>query len=175
MKRIFEIVCLFLFAAGVPAIGDDALPAQPAPLSKGTFLITGLHCPPCTKTLESSLKSRPGIRSVQIDWKTKNARIEFDEAVVPAQKVSQLIGTTPHMMGAQMRYGGWLALKVPAVMDDASAAPVKAALAKLAGIKSVTAYPAQHAVGIQFTPDGKLRSVEVIELLQRAGIEATNY
>lgn len=148
--------------------------ADPRP-THATFLITGLHCPPCTKTLERSLKTQPGIRTAQVDWKTKNARIEFDEAVVPAQRVSQLIGSTPHMMGARMQYGGWLALKVPMVTDEASAAPVKAALQKVTGVKSVAAYPGQNAVGIQFAPDGKVGSEDLLKALHDAGIEATNY
>lgn len=144
-------------------------------LTHATFLITGLHCPPCTKTLESALKMQPGIRAVQVDWKTKNARIEFDEAVLSAQRVSQLIGSTPHMMGARMQYGGWLALKVPVVIDEAAATPVKAALQKVTGVKSVAAYPGQNAVGIQFTPDGKVGSEDLLKVLRDAGIEATNY
>ena len=142
--------------------------------TKATFLVTGLHCPPCTKTVEGSLAKTKGVKSVSVDWRTKNAKIEFDEAVLPAQALAQKIAGTPHMMGGGMRYGGWLALKVPSVKDDASGKAVKEALANVEGISQVAPYPAQHSVGIAFSGKGQITSQEVIDLLAKAGIEASN-
>ena len=114
------------------------------------------------------------MKSVSVDWRTKNAKIEFDESILPAQALAQKIAGTPHMMGRGMQYGGWLALKVPSVKDDASGKAVKDALAKTEGISQVAVYPAQHSVGIQFSGKGKMTSQEVIDLLAKAGIEASN-
>ncbi len=69
---------------------DPTTPRSSTP-TKATYLIGGLHCPPCTRTVETSLKKIDGVRSVEVDWKGKYARIEFDEAVLPAQRVGQLI------------------------------------------------------------------------------------
>src|SRR5450631_2341961 len=71
-----------------------------ADVVKATYVVTGLHCPPCTKTVESSLRKMKGIHSINVDWTSKNAQIEFDESVLPAQKVARLIADTPHMMGS---------------------------------------------------------------------------
>jgi copper chaperone CopZ len=135
------------------------------------YLITGLHCPPCTRTVESSLQRAKGIHSIKVDWKTKQARIEFDESVVSAQKVARLIADTPHMMGANMHYGGWLALKVPDVKDEAKAKQVKEILSKLEGVKQVAIYPKQQSVAIAFVAKGDLTSAQLIDALSRIGIK----
>lgn len=169
MKTLFA-VCATLVALTTNLILAD----EAAVPTEGTYLITGLHCPPCTKTVESSLTRVKGVKSVSVDWRTKNAKIEFDEVILPAQVLAQKIAETPHMMGRDMQYAGWLSLKVPSVKDDATGKVVKEALANVEGISRVVAYPAQHAIGIAFKPNGKMTSHKVIELLAAAGIEASN-
>src|SRR4051794_10457540 len=63
-------------------------------LKKATFTITGLHCPPCTRTVQSSLAKVPGVKSATVDWKTKSAKVEFDESKTSAQKLAQLVAGT---------------------------------------------------------------------------------
>jgi len=140
-----------------------------------TYMITGLHCPACTKTVEASLSKTPAIQSINVDWKTKDAKIEFDESKVSAQQVAQLIAATPHMMGPSMHYDGWLVLKTPDVKDDASAAKAKGALQKIAGVKSVNGFPDKHLVEIQFTADGKTSSQQLIDALSAVGLKAENF
>jgi copper chaperone CopZ len=150
-------------------------PIYSAEPTKATFLVTGLHCPPCTSTVHSSLARVRGIKSVTVDWNTKNAKIEFDESVLPAQALATAIEGTPHMMGSGMRYGGWLALKIPSVTDAASGQKAKEALSKVAGVRSVAVYPAQRSVGVLFARNGTLSSQQLIEALAKEGIEASNF
>ena len=168
---ICSLALIALLTSPVATLRVDDAEAKP---TKATYLVTGLHCPPCTKTVEGSLAKTKGVKSVSVDWRTKNAKIEFDESVLSAQVLAQKIAGTPHMMGRGMQYGGWLALKVPSVKDDASGKAVKDALAKTEGISQVAVYPAQHSVGIQFSAKGKMTSQEVIDLLAKAGIDASN-
>lgn len=116
-----------------------------------------------------------GVKSVKVDWKTKNAKIEFDEAALPAQKLALLIADTPHMMGGNLHYGGWLALKASEIEDDASAERAKEALSKLEGVKRVVAYPKKHSLGVQFTGEGEITSHQLIEALTAAGFTGENY
>ena len=164
------------------AVATIALPVwsataqEPAKTStKATYLITGLHCPPCTRTVEGSLARIKGVKSVSVNWNTKNAKIEFDESVLPAQALAAAVEGTPHMMGGGMRYGSWLALKVPSITDDASGAKVKEALGKIDGVKSVAVYPKQHSAAVLFAGKGSLSSEQVIEALAKAEIEASNF
>lgn len=165
---------LLAFATG--AVAEE--PVQKADsdhqLTKATYLITGLHCPPCTRTVESSLGKVEGIKSIKVDWKTKNARIEFDEAILPAQRVAQLIAATPHMMGGNLHYDGWLALNVEELRDDATGKPIKETLGKIEGVKTVALYPKHHSVGVQFAAKGDVTDRQLIDALTQAGYHAKN-
>lgn len=88
---------LLILATAWPMTGIVSA-AEPA---KRTFLVQGLHCPPCTRTVEASLKSLKGVgRHSSSSWNSKNAWITFDESVVSAQQIAGSIAATPHMMGA---------------------------------------------------------------------------
>jgi hypothetical protein len=82
---------------------------------------------------------------------------------------------TPHMMGAGMRYAGWLALKIPSVTDEASGQKVKDALGKIEGIKTVAVYPQQHSAAVLFAGKGTASSKQLLDALAKDGIEATNF
>ncbi len=143
--------------------------------TKATFLMMGLHCPPCTGTVQNGLSRVKGVKSVAVDWNTKKAVIQFDEAVLPAQALAAAIDGTPHMMGRGMRYAGWLALKVPSITDDASGQKVKDVLGKLEGVKGVAVYPVQHSSAVLFAGTGTVSTQQVIDALAKEGIEATNF
>src|SRR6267142_7205817 len=87
--------------------GSPVYSQEPAGSTKAIFQIIGLHCPPCTNTVQSSLSRVKGIKSVAVDWNAKNAKVVFDENVLPAQSLAAAIDGTPHMMGASMHYSGW--------------------------------------------------------------------
>lgn len=177
MSKIFGFFISGIVTWSIAATAAEPAQQTPPPpvATKATYLITGLHCPPCTRTVESSLRKVKGVRSVTVNWKSKNARIEFDENALPAQKLAQAIAGTPHMMGGDMQYGGWLVLKVPKLDDDAAAKQVKEILSKVAGVKRVATYPTQHSVGVEFDAKGDLTSRELIEALDGAGIKADNF
>ena len=176
MKSFFmsALAALSLYATSIAADQPVRSANDKHSLTMSTYLITGLHCPPCTRTVESSLVRVEGIHSVKVDWKSKNAQVEFDEAVIPAQKISTLIAATPHMMGGNLHYGGWLALKVSEVDSDTSAKPVEAVLEKIAGVAHTTAYPKQHSVAVQFSGKGDVTSDQLISALTKAGFHAAN-
>jgi copper chaperone CopZ len=183
ISRLFATMAIALLAAGslmadYPAKSDkpaeSKAPEAKASPTQATFLITGLHCPPCTRTVEASLKRTKGIKSVSVDWRTHNAKIEFDEALLPAQSLSQLIAGTPHMMGGGMQYGGWLALKADGVKEEKTAEAAKAALQKVPGVVKVHVYPEQESVGVLFDGKGKATSAQLVAALQEAGIKGSN-
>jgi copper chaperone CopZ len=171
MNKTLLSLCVVstLTTGSVWAAGETALNA-----TVETYMITGLHCPACTKTIEASLSKTPGIQSIKVDWKTKDAKIAFDESKVSAQQVAQLIAATPHMMGPSMNYDGWLVLKTPDMKDDATA-KAKDALQKVAGVKSVNTFPDKHLVEIQFTADGKTNSQQLVDALSAVGLKAENF
>ncbi len=167
----WTMIALTAIALGSLSAGrlDSAEP------TKATFLVTGLHCPPCTSTVQGSLSRVKGVKSVSVDWNTKHANVVYDESVLPAQSLASAIENTPHMMGAGMRYGGWVALTAPSVTDDASGQEAKDALSKVEGVKTVTVYPAQHKLAVLFAGKGSASSQQLIDALAKEGIAAGNY
>lgn len=166
--------CVWLLFSGVFATAEsESTGKTPAPQTvKATFLLTGLHCPPCTATVEQSLKSVKGVKSVKVDWKTKNAKVEFDEQQIGAQQIAGRIATTPHMMGSNMHYSGWLALKVPDLAVEGNAEKAKEALMKVTGVSKVSLYPQQKSAGVAFDAKGMVTTTQLIAALQEAGLEA---
>jgi copper chaperone CopZ len=167
-----KIASLFAAALAAAILSSASAPAADPPPTKATILLTGLHCPPCAGTVQGGLARVKGIKSVTVNWNTKKAAVEFDEAVLPAQALAAAIEGTPHMMGGGMRYAGWLALKVPTLTDAGGGEKLKETLSKLPGVKSVAAYPAQHSAAVLFSGAGATTSQQVLDALKEAGIEA---
>ena len=102
-----------------------------------------------------------------MDFKGKSAAIEFDESIISAQEAARAMSITPHMMGRDMQYGGILVLSVPGVNEEATGKQAAAALRKVEGVRDVTLFPKQQAVGIEFTGKGKVTSKQLTDTLQR--------
>jgi len=172
-------ICTLLLAslsfAGRLAASDPETPATGSRTIKSTFLISGLHCPPCATTVERSLQGVKGVRSVKVEWTTKNARVEFDESIVTPQQLATHLAATPHMMGGNMRYAGWLALKVPGVDAASAGDKARSTLMQVKGVSAVAVYPQQSAVGVAFAKDGKATTADLLDALKNAGFEATLY
>lgn len=150
-------------------------PAKAVSFTKATYSITGLHCPPCSQTVASSLQRTSGVKSATVDWQSKTAKLTFDEGVISAQKVSQAIAGTPHMMGGGMQYGGWLALSVPSLADEEKGQVVQQSLSQIQGVAKVVTYPRQQTASVQFSGRGSVTSQQLIEALADNGIKASTY
>ncbi|HEX4142310.1 MAG TPA: heavy metal-associated domain-containing protein [Pirellulales bacterium] len=173
MKRVLLAAGLLLTASGIFA--EDPAIEKPTALTKATFSISGLHCPPCTRTVESSLRRQKGVKAVKVDWATKSAKVEFDEAVLPVQQLSAAVAATPHMMGGGLNYAGWLALSVPGIKDDASAKMAEAAVRDVKGVTGAGASATRRTLSVQLAKDGNVTSQQLIDALEAAGFKASNY
>jgi Cu+-exporting ATPase len=170
---MFIAAGMFLVASN--AFADDATPSKPVATTKATYAVSGLHCPPCARTVESSLKKLKGVRSAKVDWTSKSAKVEFDESVLSAQQLALSLAATPHMMGGGMSYGGWLALSVPGIKDKASAKEAESAVRSIKGVANVSTSTAQHTLSVQFAKQGSVGSQQLIDELEKAGYKASNY
>src|SRR5262245_15459111 len=79
MRKSFALSGATLLAAAswaaiVPA--QDTAKADAKKSTSATYVMTGLHCPPCTQVVEKSLSAAPGVKSIKVDWETKNAKVE---------------------------------------------------------------------------------------------------
>ena len=168
MKSLYVLTALSVLAPQYLQAEDPKSAYAPGVI-KGTFVIQGLHCPPCTRTVEAALAKTKGVQSAKVDWKTKNAWLTFDEGVISAQQVAQTIAGTPHMMGGGMHYKGTLALKVEGLKDEGANKTAKDALSQVPGVSKVYIYPQQQSAVVEFADKGKTTSQQLIEALTKAG------
>lgn len=162
-----------VFTLGISTgVLSAAEPATDQPV-KATFSVTGLHCPPCTSTVERSLKSVQGIKSATVDWATKSATVEFDEHAISVQQIASRIATTSHMTGSGMHYGSALSVSVPDLGAAGNAEKATQALLVVPGVSAATPSVQKKSVAITFTPQGSVTSSQLIEALHTAGIEAS--
>ncbi len=171
MNRLLLLAAVLVLPFNV-AYTEDAKQSAP---TAATYAIGGLHCPPCTRTVEASLTRTKGIKSAKVDWATKSARIQFDENVIAATQVADAVARTPHMMGSGLRYSGTLALSVPAIQDKDTGKAAADALKKLPEVVKVNVFPSTHTLTIQFKDGVKLTSSQLIDALDQAGMKAKTY
>jgi copper chaperone CopZ len=157
------------------ALTGETLRAEDPKLVEATLLVTGLHCPPCTKTVEASVAPFPGVQSIVVDWKTKAAKVTFDPAATSVWRIVERIGGTRHMMGGRLKYAAWLGLSIPELKDDKAAAAIKRALQGVEGVAAVSAYPKQHIVAVLFDGKAALEVEELLRAIKEAGYEAQLY
>ena len=68
------VLSLVAIAWATDKPGDKPAQAESPKATSATFMITGLHCPACVKTIEGSLGKVQGVRSIKVDWDAKNAK-----------------------------------------------------------------------------------------------------
>jgi copper chaperone CopZ len=171
MKTLLSIAILAVLEFNA----SDAHADSQGTATTATYVVAGLHCPPCTRTVESSLGRTKGIKSAKVDWVAKSAKVEFDENIITAAQVADTLARTPHMMGGGMKYSGTLALSVPAIQDQETGKAATGALEKLPGVAKVTAFPASHTLTVQFKDRAKLTSAQLIEALNQIGMHGKTY
>lgn len=172
MRSFWLLGVSMLAAMAGTALAADSAASPAAEPTSAEYMITGLHCPMCSSTIEESLKKVKGVQEVKVDFQAKNAHVKFDERQMSAQQLAQAIANTPHMMGSGMHYGGMLVLRVPDVNDAASAAKAQSALSKVPGVAQATANPEQHTVVVQFAAQGKTTSQQLMDALREGGLNA---
>lgn len=64
-----------------------------------TYRVSGMHCASCKVNIEKRIGQQPGVKNIEVNFATEEARIDFDPAVTNIQKLSkavELIGYTLH-------------------------------------------------------------------------------
>ena len=79
------------------AVGSAVYSDEPVGPTKATFVISGLHCPPCTGTVQNSLARVKGVKSVAVDWNTKNAKNHEDTTFMSPVKYTSIIAIWFHL------------------------------------------------------------------------------
>jgi copper chaperone CopZ len=56
-----------------------------------TYKVRGMHCASCASIIEKTFKKTDGVHSVQVNYGTETAKIEFDESKTNIEDLSQKI------------------------------------------------------------------------------------
>lgn len=78
-SRIFPFVLVFFLASGA---------ALAAPQSV-TLDIKGMSCATCPLTVKKSLEGVSGVQEVTVDYPSKTATVQFDDAITTADKLTE--------------------------------------------------------------------------------------
>ena len=62
------------------------------------FLIEGMHCGSCAVSIEMLLNNQAGVKSAKVDFDSKEATIEFDDAEFNFKEVEKLINQMGYAM-----------------------------------------------------------------------------
>ena len=108
-----------------------------------------------------------------MSFQTKWATIEFDESVISAQEIARAMFLAPHMMGKDMKYGGYLLLSLPEAKDKAMQKKATSTLEKVEGVAKAVYYPQTKFVAIQFADKGKVTSKQLLKALEDEGLKAS--
>ena len=176
MKKLLYFVAVAILSSARNGYAQESkTQSGNGEVTQAMYMVTGLHCPPCVRTVEGSLKKIKGIDTVKLDFQGKYATVGFKESIISAQEVARVMSNTPHMMGRDMQYGGILVLSVPGVNDEATGKQAAATLRKVEGVRDVTLFPKQQAVGIEFTGKGTVTSKQLTDALKAAGLKGAQY
>ena len=65
----------------VTATGASSAPSSPATLRSATFVVAKMTCATCPITVKKAMSAVQGVRSVEVDFESKTATVEFDPKV----------------------------------------------------------------------------------------------
>ncbi|PIC98348.1 MULTISPECIES: heavy-metal-associated domain-containing protein [unclassified Sporosarcina] len=60
-------------------------------MKKAVFLMEPFSCPSCVKKIEGALSRAKGVQQVKVLFHSSKVRVEFDESVVEANELQELI------------------------------------------------------------------------------------
>ena len=52
-------------------------------MAKDTFSISGMHCASCALIIEKNLKKLPGVKTVNVNFASQQAAVEYDPRLSP--------------------------------------------------------------------------------------------
>lgn len=60
-------------------------------MKKAVFLMEPFSCPSCVKKIEGALSRAKGVQQVKVLFHSSKVRVEFDESIVEANELQELI------------------------------------------------------------------------------------
>jgi len=103
---------------------------------KITLNIQGMHCASCATIIERALKKSKGVNNAIVNFATKKASVEYDEALTGPKDFELVIESKGYSVSKSE-----LTLHVDGMSSEHCAGIVKNTLMKLQGVSQVKANP----------------------------------
>ena len=138
---------------------------------KEIIRIGGMHCASCAQSVESALRHEPGIISVNVNFATEKALLEYDDDKISLERVSKIIKETGYEPLGIASAGRTkeVSLKITGMTCASCAATVEKALKGLEGVKAANVNIATEKAVVEYYAD----QISILDL--RNAIEDAGY
>ncbi len=143
-----------------------------AKTKKFSCSITGMHCAACAHTIEKAIKLQPGVVSVNVNFASEKASVEFDSAKTDEDKIKEAINKTGYEVIEEKEHDGTAeaVLKVIGMNNPHCAGIIDKAVSGISGVKSVKTNFASEKAVINF--DASVANLsEIKKVIKDAGYE----
>ncbi len=122
---------------------------------KIVIAIGGMHCVACAQSIEAALKKEQGIISVNVNFATEKAVVEYDPNKISLKRIAEIIretGYEPKGMSKEGEQTREISLKIGGMSCAACAVKIETTLKKMEGVKSANVNLATERARIEYSP-----------------------
>lgn len=137
---------------------------------KTVIPISGMHCAACAQSIEKALKHKPGIISVNVNFATEKAIVEYDTEKTSLKRIGELIKETGYEPTMPIEgEAKEISLKITGMTCASCATTVEKALKGLEGVKTAQVNIATEKATVEYSAD----RVSILDL--RKAVEDAGY
>ncbi|XP_040988149.1 probable copper-transporting ATPase HMA5 isoform X2 [Juglans microcarpa x Juglans regia] len=138
-----------------------------------------MTCTSCSSTIESALKSIPGVQKARVALATEEAEVHYSPKSVSYNKLLEAIENTG-FEGILISTGediSKIELKLDGVDNDHETRMIEKSLQELPGVQEIVTYPELNKISISYKPDmtGPRTFISVIESTGSGRVKARIY
>ena len=139
---------------------------------KIVIAIGGMHCVACAQSIEEALKKEPGVISVNVNFATEKAVVEYEASKVNLERIAEVIretGYEPIGISKEGEQTREISLKIGGMSCASCAVKIETTLNKMEGVKSANVNLATERARIEYSP----KDVSILDF--RKAIEDVGY
>ncbi len=140
------------------------------PKERKVLRIDGMHCASCAQSIEKALKHEPGIISVNVNFATGKALVEYDTEKVALQRIDEVIRETGYEpVGISTgEITKEISLKIAGMSCASCSATVEKALKSLECVKTANVNLATEKATVEYYPN-QVSILDLRKVVEDAG------
>jgi Cu+-exporting ATPase len=137
------------------------------PIQKKEFKITGMHCASCSQAIEKALSKVKGIKKINVNLATETAYIEYDNATISKEKITETIRKTGYDVIEESKK---ITLQIGGMTCASCSQAIEKTLIKTKGVKKANVNLATEKATISFNPK-KTEYNEIKNAIEKIGYQ----